>query len=182
MFGWRKREPARGDPGPSPVGWLSDEIWRTWNEHDPEAADLKTPHGGPITDAWPAAVSADDHRRAKVAPVPAGALVPPPGTLGEHATLLDSTTGSGYLRSVRWPVCCDRLTTLRPCDLELERATGPLDDALTDAHGADGDLDELRGRWRDTLAQKRAGKHGGDGMELFQCRTCGRVYGATSRP
>jgi hypothetical protein len=53
MFFRKKRETPKIDPGPSPVPWLSDRVWREWNDQNPLGASLKEPHR-PISDAWPA--------------------------------------------------------------------------------------------------------------------------------
>jgi hypothetical protein len=172
-----------GDPGPSPVPWLSDEIWRAWNAGDSDACSRHEP-GRPIDEVWPTFVTEDDRRRSRPAPIPPGAPVPAPGTLEEHATLLRSTPGTGYFNLVLWPVCCDRPTTLLMPDIAaLESAVGPLDVVLTEAHHPS--VEKRRAQeqaWADVMAKMRAGKHGGDGTAFFQCRACGRIYGACCEP
>jgi hypothetical protein len=199
MFGdWFKRKrddpgragPAPGDPGDSPVPWLSDEVWRAWNAGDASARDVQVA-GKPISGALPTRVTDDDRRRAARRPPTAGAPLPVRGTLEQHGALLASTPGLGYFSTVRWPVCCERLSTLisdgGTLDLRaLERVAGSLDHALTEAHLPPGAADEERfareGGWTRTLAEMRAGEHGGDGIALFECRACGRVYGAYCHP
>jgi hypothetical protein len=124
--------------------------------------------------------------------VPKGAAVPDAGTPWEMERMLDSTPGTGYIGSVLWPACCGRLSTLirESPDAEMlgavEKETGPLDDALLAAEtGASGVLRREHTAyqgWVETLALIRHGKHFGDGINLFQCRACGRVYGAQSEP
>jgi len=187
---WRKGARTRGDCGPSPVPWLSDAVWRGWNEGDPHAREEKVPNK-PISDATPTAVTEDDRRRAGRGNVAPDAPVPPTGTLESHAALLDSTPGLGYFAVVRWPVCCERLSTLISDGItldiaELERDVGSLDHALTEVHLPAGTSDRERfvseAGWRPTLAAMRVRRFGDDGVAFFQCRACGRVYGAYHHP
>ena len=192
LFGGPSGKPSSGsgDPGPSPVAWLSNEIWRSWNDGDAGARDVQEP-GKPISDAWPTPVTGNDRRRAARRNVAEGQPPPPAGTLEEHRARLESTPGLGYLSSVHWPVCCERLGTLisesGSLDLELlEREAGSLDRVLTEGHlppgTSDGERFAREGTWQRTLAKMRAGTHSGDGVALFQCRACGRIYGAYCHP
>lgn len=163
--------------------WLSDAVWRMWNEGDAEAASFKEP-GRPISDAWPTVVTDGDRSRAPRGNIPQGISLPPTGTLEEHLRLLASTPGVGYLSSVHWPVCCDRLTTLIAPSLEgpdipsIEEQVGPLDLALLDVHREHRES----GYWSERLTAMRRGRDGGDGIVAFQCRACGRVYGSFCHP
>jgi hypothetical protein len=94
------------------------------------------------------------------------------------------------MANVVWPVCCERLTTLvmdqgGGMALEqLEAAAGPLDDALTDAargYHQDGPK-AARVDWAKALDGVRSGRHGGDGLVVFHCRVCGRLYGSWCEP
>jgi hypothetical protein len=175
------------------VPWLSDAIWRAWNEGDADARNVKL-RGKPISDARPTAVTEDDRCRAARRAPPGAApntALPPRGTLAQHGALLESTPGLGYLAAVQWPVCCERLTTLisenGSLDLAaLESASGSLNFVLTEAHLPSGSSNEQRfareGAWVRTLAEMRAGEHAGDGTALFECRDCGRIYGAYCHP
>jgi len=182
--------PGPADPGACPVPWLSDEVWHQWNAGEANARDLKVA-GKPISDASPTAVTDDDRRRApRRSPIP-DAPLPVRGTLEQHGALLASTPGLGYFAVVRWPVCCERLSTLicegGSLDLRaLEGVAGSLEHALTEAHLPPGATDAERfareGGWTRTLGEMRAGNHGGDGIALFECRAGGRLYGAYCHP
>jgi hypothetical protein len=164
-------------------------IWREWNLGDPDAAQLKVPDK-PISEAEPTLVTEDDRRRAGRGLAAPGQAAPA-GDLQAHAALLESTPGVGYFAVVYWPVCCERLTTLISDGgtldvVELEREVGSLDHVLTEVHlppgSSDGERFNSEGAWLRTLAAMRARKLSGDGIALFQCRSCGRVYGAYHHP
>lgn len=175
--------------------WLSDAIWREWNDQNPLGASLKEPNS-PISGAVPTPVTEDDRRRAPSGLVPTDAPVPPPGSPEDHSRILESTPGEGYIGCVNWPVCCSRLTTLigptKEMEVrELEALVGPLDLAVIEADNASTfpnrdpaaiDHTIRHGPWGETLAKMRIGKHGGDGINFFQCRSCGRIYVAASEP
>lgn len=191
----QKRETPKIDPGPSPVPWLSELVWRRWNANNPLGASLKTP-GHPISDAWPTPVTDDDRRRAPRGPIPPSAPVPPVGTVEEHARLLESTPGEGYIGCIHWAVCCDRLTTLIGPTIgmeipELEAIVGPLDLGIIEADNlvafASRDPDEIdrairNSPWISELQKMRTGKLGCDGINFLQCYSCGRVYVVSSEP
>jgi hypothetical protein len=67
---------------------------------------------------------------------------------------------------------------------EIEREAGNLEGVLLESHVEDGggDLLELLQDWTHVLAEIRSGRNSGDGVNLFWCRMCGRVYGAYSEP
>jgi hypothetical protein len=67
---------------------------------------------------------------------------------------------------------------------KIEREAGNLEGVLLESHVEDGggDLPELLQDWTHDLAEIRSGRHSGDGVNLFWCRMCGRVYGAYSEP
>lgn len=173
----------------SPYPWLADEVWRLWNFDIPKGV-LLDEGVSPISQPILTVVTSADKSRARKAVSVAHGLIPPAGSLDEHEALLDSTRGVGFIGSVRWPVCCHRLATLiMNCgggiELgKLEAETGPLDDALLEAHVSDGrDPRAVVFRdWAEFLRQMRLGRHSGDGINMFQCRQCGRVYGAYSEP
>lgn len=167
----------------SPVPWLSDEIWSEWNQ-EPPACESSEP--GPIYNFTLTPVTPDDRQRAKVALIPTNAAVPSEGTLETHECALRSTPGNGSLSWVRWPICCSRLSTLLSIDTlpELEDQVGPLDECLLEAHALDGPDDRATTfrDWASTLEQIRQKPHLSDGVCLFQCRNCGRLYGSYCAP
>jgi hypothetical protein len=58
-----------------------------------------------------------------------------------------------------------------------------MDAVLTDAHHESEERwPSIKTGWDQTLAEMRIGKHGGDGIAFFQCRACGRIYGAFCQP
>jgi hypothetical protein len=185
LFG-RTESSAPYDAGPSPVPWLADEVWRAWNPTAGAPEDAQCP----IQEPRVVRVTEEDRARAPTYPVPHGAPVPPPGSLDEHRARLHSTPGFGYGVELQvWPVCCDRLATLLDQDFrEIERVTGPLDRAFLEQ--------EIREDWpADSLAQNLAQGFGPiladararglgrvDGVNVLQCRGCGRVYLGSYHP
>jgi hypothetical protein len=176
-------EAAKELVGPSPYPWLSDRRWADWNwthlDVDPDDEELRPIHERTLT-----VVSAADRERAPVGAVPADAELPPVRTLDGHEKLLDSTHGGGFINLVRWPVCCRRLgTLLSNGELnDIEAEVGPLDNSLIEAAIEDylpPDRESAFRCWAVELAQVRGGRSGGDGMALFQCRSCGRIYGSS---
>jgi hypothetical protein len=188
-----RRAPA---PSRSPVPWLADPVWRRLNPagYAARRAALVGPALGtavvrpsviPVTD--------DDRDRAPVLPEPRGA-VPPAGTVDEQLRRLRDTPGSGRIHSPVWPYCCERLATLIACQdggerlAEIEASAGPLDRAFLDGEldgwggpGADRAALERQG-WSAVLAGMRDGTHTGQGIAIYCCRACGRVYVASCAP
>lgn len=171
---------------PSPVPWIADEVWTDWQywKLDPLPPDFPTiEHPDLIV------VTAEDRDRAPLAPIPPDAPLPRPGALEEHVCLLASTPPSVGIHSPIWPVCCDRLTTLVnhqgdgvPIDY-LEAQTGSLDLAFL--------VEDLRRNWNcrseSELVEAMARGYGeilsflredgmAEGVAIYHCRSCGRVY------
>ena len=102
-----------------------------------------------------------------------------------HAqALLDHTPLVGtWWTGGRWPHCCDRLTVLvgaPPRTQELavwEGLVGRLDESLT---GEPAPSPEARRAWSAELALIRAGGMPTQGVNLFTCSACGRVYGVAT--
>lgn len=157
------------EPGPSPVSWLSDPLWRATNRFDPvldgpvelmsEVDPLIRPFADDARGAFVTPtlrqVSGEDRQMITPAALEAGLLVSEaaPGT--DLLTVLKSTPGRQVAVEPRWPVCCQRLSTLLTDEVGRRNEALYLDIAhaeLTPA-GLDG-----RGRHR------------------FQCRACGRMY------
>lgn len=169
----------------SPVAWVSDDVWSAWQYwgSDPVPSDFPTIE---FPDLIPA--DAGDLERAPRAEIPPGAPVPPPGRVKELAQLLASTPPSVGVRHPVWPVCCSRLATLINHDgdgVELEKIeseTGPLDRAFLaqdlrsnwDCRSDEQLADTMRRGYGESLEQLREG--GVEGLVIFQCRSCGRVY------
>jgi hypothetical protein len=179
-----RRSPPPREPGPSPVAWISDEVWRVWNRssRDPAAEEC------PIFDPIVTVVSERDLGRVPRLPVEAGAPGAPVGSVADHRRHLASTRSSGFIGSVRWPVCCRRLTTLvfntgkGASFRELESRAGSLDGSLLEAFTGDtrDPPEQVFRDWAALLRDMRAGRHAGDGVNFFHCRSCGRVYGSYS--
>lgn len=168
-----------------PFPWISEKVWRVWN---PVQTDVG--QRNPIREPLVVRVSEGDGQRAGRWRIEPEGAAPSSSNLADHEALLETTRGQGYVGQVRWPVCCDRLATLIMSsgtghDLrEIEREAGNLNNALLESHVEDGggDLPELLQDWSTNLAEIRSGRHAGDGVNLFWCRVCGRVYGAYSEP
>lgn len=188
MFPAPAPSPARTPPEPtsSPVAWIADEVWSAWRYwgSDPLPADFTTIE---FPDLFPA--DAADLERVPRCTVPLGVSVPPPGRFDELVQLLATTPPSVGVRHPSWPMCCDRLATLinhqgDGVPLEaIEAETGPLDHAFL--------VQDLRSNWNcRTEADLAEAMRGGyaeplkslredgvvEGLVIFQCRSCGRVY------
>jgi hypothetical protein len=160
---------ADHDAGPSPVPWVSDELWRSKNRFDPELdaineliaeVDEFHPHfdevkGQAIREPELRPVS--DNERDLVTPPaePTGLPEGPKGSADALVEALTSTPGRSLVIAPRWPVCCQRLTVL----VALAEAQRPSDAKfLTQDVSADA--------WQ---ADPR-------GQHSFRCGTCGRAY------
>lgn len=182
----RAPEPQRRslEPATSPVPWIADEVWTDWQYWavDPFPANFPT-----IEHPQVVAVREEDREHARAA-VPRGPA-PPPGSLMEHVQLLATTPAASGVRAPIWPICCGRLATLVnhqgdgvPLE-EIEGETGPLDGGFlmgpTSRHSGgknDAQLaDVMRRSYHESLSELR--EHGvAEGLVIFQCRACGRVY------
>lgn len=177
--------PRPPDASASPVAWISDDVWSAWQYwgSDPVPSDFPTIE---FPDLIPA--DAGDLERAPRATIPAGVPLPPPGRVTELAGLLASTPPSVGVRHPVWPVCCSRLATLINHDGDgvpldrIESETGPLDRAFL--------AQDLRSNWDcrtdEQLADAMSRGYGEslhalregavEGLVIFQCRSCGRIY------
>lgn len=180
---------AQGPVESSPVPWLSDPVWSAW-PHEPGKK-----WRCPVERPWVLAVWDSDRERAPRWPVPEGATVPEPGSVADNTALLATTPGTGRgTRSPVWPVCCERLSTLiwnegvGPSIPEIEAAVGPLDRAyleqevLTEWGPPEHAPALLEQGFGPTLERIRRGKLDKSGVNLFQCRSCGRLYLASCKP
>jgi len=179
-------------PAPSPVPWLSDEVWRSLGPSDGRLARLGF-GGRPIQGPELIPVTPRDQARAPVLPIPKNAPVPPTLDFVSALRALIQTAGPGQIRTPVWPQCCQRLATLvfrqgKGTPLVTLEAQGPLDQAYLEGElstwgGAAADRARLLATgWREVLAMMRAGSHHGQGIHIYQCRACGRVYVASSGP
>lgn len=164
--------PWRGhDPGPSPVPWIADAVWRQKNTYDPalDAPSDLLAEIDPLVRPFSAGVEpgeavrepvlrpvADSEKELTPTEGPVGDP-PEPGTAEAVRTRLEGTPGRAIVVSPRWPVCCGRPATLEGLRME-------------DRHPActwlppDGPEAE-----RDPGAAPR-------GTHSWRCRACGRRY------
>lgn len=174
------------EPAASPVPWIADEVWTDWRYWaiDPLPANFPT-----IEHPQVASVRDEDRERAPRATVPRGAPVPPPGPLAEQVQRLAATPAASGVRAPIWPLCCDRLATLTnhqgdgvPLEV-IEDEIGPLDGGFlvetlsSNSGGRTGPqlADAMKRGYHESLSELR--EHGvAEGLVIFQCRACGRVY------
>lgn len=156
-------------PGPSPVPWIDDALWRSVNRFDPEIdaagllvasiepgrAAFGTDATGAFTEPVLRPVADEERELATPAAVPDDA---PPPRRGDAPTLqaeLAGTPGRFIAVGPRWPVCCTGLAT------------------MVSHRAADRDPAAL------FLAPPGAGEEvdrTGRGLHGFQCHACGRRY------
>lgn len=169
---------------PSPYAWIADDVWATWNRNAGPADAARAI----VRDTVVLPASEAERTRAPVLDARSEAI-PPAGGLAQHEEALGRTRGAGRVAGTFWPVCCDRLATLafhhgagRSLDSLLD--SGRLAESLLDAAAAEASLSTAAARadWAGLLDRIRSGRHSGEGVSLFRCRSCGRVYGAYSEP
>lgn len=179
------------DPVASPVAWISDEVWSAWQYWGADPVPPEFP-----TIASPDLIPADagDLDRVPRASIPPGVRVPPPGRVDELAQLLASTPPSVGVRHPTWPVCCNRLATLINHDGDgvpldrIECETGPLEHAFLaqdlrsnwDCRTDEQLADAMSSGYGESLRALREGAV--EGLVIFQCRSCGRIYVAACHP
>lgn len=174
----------------SPVPWIADQVWDCWNPHGSECVDGRAPVEEPQLEP---VAKADLLRVPRKSVSVDPALLPPRGIPEQQRALLEESPKSACSTFCPvWPICCERLTTLVNSQgaglgrLELE-ALGPLERAYletefqysarvsrTTREQYEAGLSQLL----DELKQKGAV----DGLNVFQCRTCGRSYVASCHP
>lgn len=176
----------------SPVPWLSDVVWRQMNPQGFLARRQAGLSGPVVRNPDVTEVSDDDRRRAPLMPAH-GDCSPEGDRDAQHARLL-GTPGAGSINSPVWPWCCRRLATLvsrhggGDALARIEAHAGALDRAYLDAElrswgGPEADIEGYRKLgWSGVLEQMRSGEHSGEGINVFHCRACGRVYVASSGP
>jgi hypothetical protein len=176
---------------PSPVPWISDEIWSSWvaqGSDEEEHPALRDPRLYVVT--------RDDLRRAPSATIDEGAKVPRWATYRANLEeLRHLRVRSGGVLDPSWPMCCGRLATLVNQEGEgrslpgIEAEAGPLDLAFMEIEvwhdWAPQDQETVdsafRTGYRDLF--NHLGKDGPlEGLLLFQCRACGRIYIGSCTP
>lgn len=154
------------DPGPTPVLWISDAVWRARNGFDPSLdapmlllaevdPDVHKVFGSDADGAFrdPVLRRVTDAERDDTPVAHGREDAPPPGDDEALLQALRDTPGRLVAVSPRWPVCCGRLTTL----------VALTTDALPD--GA---------RWLAADPEAPVGE--GPGQHGYVCRACGRAY------
>lgn len=175
-------------PHSSPVPWVSDEIWASWTTSgsDPERRALRDPRLYVI--------SRDDLRRAPVASIESGAKVPAWTTFEDNLRQLQALRlSSGGVLDPSWPMCCGRLATLINQEgygrtiASIEAETGPLDLAFMEMEiwhdWAPLDQDALDSAFASGYGELfRELEGSSQGVLVFQCRACGRIYVGSCTP
>jgi hypothetical protein len=168
----------------SPVPWISDEIWSSWQTGEP-GADRPA-----FRDPRLYVVTRDDLKRARVATVESGKPIPAWRTFHENLSEIRSLRSSATrILDPSWPMCCGRLATLINEEgsgrslAAIEAETGKLDLAFMEMEiwhdWIPRNEQEVENVWqtgyRALLEEGRKDNVLG-GILLFQCRACGRVY------
>lgn len=168
----------------SPVPWISDEIWSSWQTGEP-GGDFPA-----FRDPRLYIVTRDDLSRARIATVDSSAPIPGWRTFRENLSQLQSLrSASGEIRDPSWPMCCGRLSTLINEEgggrslASIEAETGPLDLAFMEMEvwhdwspRNEQDVEKVwQTGYQEILGEARKDDALG-GVLLFQCRACGRVY------
>lgn len=177
---------------PSPVPWISDEIWSGIVSYGPQEGPLPV-----LREPRLYVVTRDDQRRAPVLSIAEGAKVPKWSTYYENKSHLERLKSpAGCIHLPTWPMCCGRLATLinergdgRSLESIEAEAGAPLDLAFMEMEiwhdwtpESQESIDEIfRTGYGEMLAELR--KEGmTDSVLIFQCRACGRVYVGSCSP
>jgi hypothetical protein len=180
--GPRDREVVRSK---SPVAWVSDVVWSHWMD------DPATPFRCPISEPKVMAATDSDRERARIARVSEGDMAPIAVFSSQESLLLGTPWANFGVFCPTWPVCCNRLATLfwdqgsGPLLQEIESSTGPLDKAYLEGETRTSPATARREyelALAKVLASIRLGHPKFDGILLFQCRACWRVYVASCEP
>lgn len=157
--------------GDSPVPWISKAVWRQRGQLSRAPglydADIVSARLGDV-DA--VSVSAEWRDRA---PVARSRLAVQPSRA--PASSLEGSPHAGFWWNPgSWPVCCDELTTLvlaNPTQAELApyEAGGALDSSLEEPDVG-----------QDLLEAAREGRSIEQGLNVFQCGRCQRIYSVAS--
>lgn len=172
---------------PSPIPWIADQLWDQWNPPNGLCLDGRAPIEEPQLEE---VTEAD---LVRIPPSPVQGQVPPEGSLEEQLTRLLSTPQSAMATfSPVWPVCCKRLTTLvnsqgEGIQLEELNPTGPLEKSYLESQfkytmqvsrTSREEFEAVLHKALDELRQTGFI----DGLNVFECRVCGRKYLASCHP
>jgi hypothetical protein len=176
---WSVVEPE--DPSLSPYPWVSDAVWRQRKQvarfpsmGSPDPNDDEYDDDASL-DAYVQTPSAEALASAPVAPFSPTLPIPPEGTEAEQQRRvhdLRELRGLASLNPVQWPLCCSRLTALElanPTFAEL---------SVWESRHCSIDGTDLGGA--PAVADIRRGANPAAIVIVFQCRSCGRVYGFLS--
>jgi len=175
----------------SPVPWISDAIWSSWVAQSSESVERPA-----LRDPRLFVVTRDDQRRAPTIVVEEGSKVPSWATYDANLAELGTLrVRSGGVLDPSWPMCCGRLATLINQEgegrslLSIEAEGGALDLAFMEMEiwhdWAPQDQNAVESAFRtgyeDLFTQ--LGKDGPlEGVLLFQCRACERIYVGSCTP
>ena len=174
------------DPGDSPVAWISTELWRRANRWDIEMeSQLGAPDPMPSVDAAILVVTdAEDRARAPVIEIDNAEPIPASGSGAELEQQLRAPplANSLLMHCPSWPVCCDRLATLIGYDL--------VDDGFVEVLPRAYYVRAESEKWGDggedaVMESSFEGGYDGflpDGVAVYHCRQCGRVYLGSYHP
>ena len=193
-MGWfsrRRERPKPSNPPPSPVPWIADEVWQAWN-----AGGVADASDCPIHEPTVMTVSDHDRRRAPALPRGLDEPVPPQANVDEMVLLLLSTPPSFLgLHDPVWPRCCQRPATLvnsqgRGRVLNaIEARAGSLDRAYIEREIREGwgartreELTDLLDKGFAVQLREMRRRGAADGVNIFHCRACGKVYVASCHP
>jgi len=162
--------PEPVDPGLSPVSWLSEDIWRSWNQYaDPDGtAPIILPRVRTATEA--------DRDQATVLEARVQTSAPSTMTANEATQALLQTPGVGFSYMQNWPMCCGHLGTMLSLTWAMQNAADVPFRFLED---------EVREDWplSSELSQSRAPGDAKEDLEaFFQCTSCGRLYVGSRKP
>ena len=174
----------------APVSWLADSVWRRLQPFQTRWLV------GSVLVRSPTLTSANgqDHERVPRLSLKPGLPVPPEMKAQPALRALATMTGPSMICQPVWPYCCNRLATLiswqgGAADLtRIEQEAGPLDQAFLAEEfaswggGAEEQERFYQAGWSEVLAMMRSGRHSGQGVNIFQCRACGRIYVASCAP
>ncbi len=164
------------DPGEAPVPWISDETWlreESWTIPD---YDERLPC---IDDPRPVVARDFDRDLAPTLATANHRQIPPAGSLKEHRQRLSETpkTRAFHIYSPRWPICCERTTTLvgfRGIDEDVADVLPEVRqlEEYTDEQWARGATDEPD----DPRSGRYKKEYLADDLALYHCSSCGSVY------
>jgi hypothetical protein len=160
----------------SPFSHVADHVWSERQEGPYVGADPSCEEMRPTL----LVATEADRIRAPVMPIPRDVPVPPEGSLEEIQRRFLVAGAGAYLEYPCWPVCCDRPATVVGIEMPLEEIREPVLRRTLDVHFIANEFYENRGTSNPLDKHYRefqdAAREGADGVAVFQCRACGRVY------